>query len=154
MGLLVEGAATLLPSGQAQAVAQAKVSRASCLVPSAFADLAALPPEAIMTPIDLGSHMLLQTPHSVVSAPYHRDAQGVRDTFDFFNLPIDQARSILDRRHIGLVVTCPAMAEMSGLPGRAANSFSALAQAGTLPDWLADVTPSGGALKVYAVLPR
>ncbi|WP_375452316.1 hypothetical protein [uncultured Devosia sp.] len=147
----VDGITTLRP-GRAQIVASAQASKLPCLLPTAFADLAALPPERIMTPIDLGSHMLLQTPHAVVSAPYHRDAEGVRDTFDFFNLPIGQARLILQRRGIGLVVTCPAMAEMVGLPDRAADSFSALAKAGALPAWLPEVS-LGGPLKIYAVLP-
>ena len=40
----------------------------ACLMPSAFADLAKLPPARVMTPIDLGSHVLLFTPHSVVAS--------------------------------------------------------------------------------------
>jgi hypothetical protein len=151
--VLVVDVATGLRPGRPQLVATARADKLPCLLPSAFADLAALPPERIMTPIDLGSHMLLETPHAVVSAPYHRDADGVRDTFDFFSLPIDQARTILERRGIGLVVTCPAMAEMAGLPGRAPDSFAALAAHNGLPSWLSDVS-LGGPLKIYAVLPR
>lgn len=153
IAMLVTGMLVLV-QGHSPATAQTQADRAACLVPSAFADLAALPPERIMTPVDLGSHMLLQTPHAVVSAPYHRDAQGVRDTFDFFSLPIDQARSILVRRGIGLVVTCPAMIEMAGLPDRAPDSFSALVERNALPAWLADVTPGDGPLRIYAVLPQ
>ena len=89
-------------------------ARPACM-PAAFTDLAALPPERIMAPIDLGSHLLLFTPHSVVGAPYHRNQQGVLDTFRFFNGPIDDARTILDARGIGLVVICPAMKEIRGL---------------------------------------
>ncbi|MEO8685206.1 MAG: hypothetical protein ABI414_10250 [Devosia sp.] len=151
--LVVAGALAVIKPGRAQVVTTAQADRLPCLLPPAFADLKALPRERIMTPIDLGSHMLLETPHSVVSAPYHRDADGVRDTFDFFSQPIDQARAILERRGIGLVVTCPAMAEMAGLPGRAPDSFAALAERNALPAWLSDVS-LGGPLKIYAVLPR
>ena len=45
------------------------------------------------------------------------------------------------------------MAEMSGLPNRAPDSFSVLAEHNALPDWLSDVS-LGGPLKIYAVLPR
>src|SRR5690606_38596946 len=48
-------------------------ARGACIAPAAFIDLAGLPHEAIMTPIDLGSHLLLETPHSSVAAPYHRN---------------------------------------------------------------------------------
>ena len=84
-------------------------------MPAAFADLAALPPERIMTPIDLGSHMLAFTHHAVVAAPYHRNQEAVLDAFHFFNEPIDEAREILEARGIGLVVICPAMKEIRGL---------------------------------------
>ena len=127
--------------------------RNACLLPAAFADLAGLPPERVMTPIDLGSHVLLYTPHAVVAAPYHRNAQGVRDAFRFFNEPIDTARDILRTRGIGLVVICPAMREIRGLVEHAADSFVSLYAAGRLPAWLHDVTPPGSALRIYSVEP-
>jgi hypothetical protein len=140
--------------GRAQQVAAARASKEPCLMPAAFADLAALPPERLMTPIDLGAHTLLYTPHEVVSAPYHRNEQGVRDTFRFFNDPIDAARDILEARGIGLVVLCPAMAEVVGLPARAPDSFATLFAQDGLPAWLDDVSLPGAALRVFAVLPR
>jgi hypothetical protein len=144
----------LVPGNTPASTEIASGSRAPCLIPEAFADLAALPPERIMTPIDLGSHMLLNTGHAVVSAPYHRAQKGVRDTFDFFNLPIEEVRHILDERGIGLVVTCPALPEMKGLPDAAATSFVRLAEKNQLPDWLKDVSLPGSPLKTYAVMPR
>lgn len=152
LALLVTALVNVVP-GRAQQGAEARASKEPCLVPSAFADLAALPPEAIMSPIDLGAHIMLYTPHAVVAAPYHRNQQGVRDAFRFFNDPIADARAILTARGIGLVVLCPAMAELRGLPSRAADSFANLYAAGTLPDWLQDVSLPGSPLKVYAVLP-
>jgi hypothetical protein len=126
--------------------------RSACLLPGAYADLAGLPPERIMTPSDLGAYMLLYTPHSVVSAPYHRNNQGLLDTFHFFNGPIEQARTILEQRGIHLVVTCDAMPEMIGEPDAPADSFVHLAQRGALPDWLDNVSTTGP-LNVYQVKP-
>jgi len=146
------GAVVWLVPSPAQQVMETRIGRARCLMPQAFADLAALPPERIMAPIDLGSHLLLETPHSVVAAPYHRNEAGVLDTFAFFNAPIGEARGILERRGIGLVVVCPAMPEMLGLADAAGDSFVRLRAAGALPAWLADVS-LGGPLEVYAVLP-
>lgn len=153
LSLLVTAVVNVVP-GRPQQMAQARASKEPCLVPSAFADLAALPPERIMTPIDLGAHLLLYTPHEVVAAPYHRNQQGVRDAYRFFNDPIATARAILDARGIGLVVLCPAMAELKGLPSRAEDSFANLYAAGKLPAWLQDVSLPGATLQVFAVLPE
>lgn len=128
-------------------------TRLTCFLPQAFTDLAGLPPERLMTPIDLGAHVLLYTPHSVVSAPYHRNQQGVRDTFRFFNEPAEDARAILAERGIGVVVTCPYLPELGGLGSAAEDSLVRQFASGTLPDWLTDVTPPGSLLRVYSVSP-
>lgn len=124
----------------------------TCLAPEAYADLAGLPPERIMTPHDMGAFMLLYTGHAVVSAPYHRNNQGLLDTYRFFNGPIDAARQILQARGINLVVTCDPMPEMTGQPDAAPDSFVRLAKEGALPHWLDDVSTSGP-LNVYQVRP-
>jgi hypothetical protein len=127
--------------------------RAACLRPQAFTTLAALPPARVMAPIDLGSHILLFTPHSVVAAPYHRDQQGLLDALHFFDGPIGAARGILAARSIGLVVVCPAMAEFSGVVAAAPDSFAGLFAKGELPAWLAPV-PASGPLRHYRVTDR
>lgn len=152
--LLLVTAVTNLTSTLPEQIAEARANKEPCLVPAAFADLAAIPPERIMAPIDLGAHLLLYTPHEVVAAPYHRNEQGVRDTFRFFNDPIADARAILDNRGIGLVVLCPAMAELRGLPDRAEDSFVNLYAKGELPAWLHNVSLPGAALQVFGVLPE
>jgi hypothetical protein len=123
----------------------------ACLMPSAFADLAKLPPARVMTPIDLGSHVLLFTPHSVVGAPYHRDQAGIRDTFHFLDGPIGEARQILVGRGVTLVVVCPGLPEMRGLPDAAPDSFLKLFATGKLPAWLQPVSAPGAVLKVFRV---
>ena len=124
----------------------------TCLQPNAFADIASIPPERIMAPVDLGSHLLLFTPHSVVGAPYHRNQDGVLDSFRFFNRSENVAREIARKREISLVVTCPYMAEMKGFPDAAEDSLVRLLERGDLPDWLVDYTLPGSVLQVYGVI--
>jgi hypothetical protein len=132
--------------------ATAKVpTEADCRQPAAFTALAALPPVRIMAPIDLGSHLLLFTPHSVAAAPYHRDQDGVRDTFRFFNDPIAEAHDILVTRGISLVVICPPMTELRGLPDAAADSFVRLLPEDKLPAWLTETTLPGSVLRTFSV---
>lgn len=156
-GLIVAVFGTLVvaafPAYDAGTLDPNRPGRQSCLMPAAFADLAGLPPERIMTPIDLGSHMLLYTPHAVVAAPYHRNEQGVLDTFRFFNGPIEEGRAILRARGIALVAICPAMSEVRGLVAHTADSFVSLFAAGTLPGWLREMSAAGAPLKVYSVEP-
>ena len=134
-----------------EVAASSAPTEADCRQPAAFTALAALPATNVMTPIDLGSHLLLFTPHSVVAAPYHRDQDGVRDTFRFFNEPIEDARQILTTRGVTLVVICPAMTELRGLPGAAPDSFVRLLPEGRLPGWLTETTPPGSVLRTFSV---
>jgi hypothetical protein len=126
----------------------------ACLEPQAFAALARLPRARVMAPIDLGSHLLLFTPHSVVGAPYHRDQRGLLDTLRFFDGPVGQARSILEARGIDLVVVCPAMAEFNGVVAADPDSFAALYGKGELPPWLERAAPAPGPLEIYRVKAR
>ena len=146
-------ATAAFPAYDAQNLDPNRGDRQACLMPAAFTDLAGLPPERIMTPIDLGSHMLLYTPHAVVAAPYHRNERGVLDAFRFFNGPIEEGRAILRARGISLVVICPAMSEVRGLVAHAADSFVTLYAEGKLPAWLREVSGPDDALKVYSVEP-
>lgn len=152
LSVIVSAALTLLPDGRAQVMSEARASKLPCLVSDSFADLRGLPPERIMAPIDLGSHLLLETPHEVVAAPYHRNEAGVLDAFRFFNRPVQEARAMAKARGLGLVVTCPAMPEMRGPGLNEPGTILSLFASGTPPDWLEDVS-LGGPLKVYAVLP-
>lgn len=144
----------LLPRGgdEVDLTAEAGGNRYQCLMSSAFTDLAALPPERIMAPVDLGAHILLFTDHAVVGAPYHRNQHGVLDTFHFFNQPIDQAREILEERGITLIVTCPWLNEMQGFQDTSDDSLVRRLARDDLPDWLEDVSLPDGVLNVFAVV--
>jgi hypothetical protein len=152
LSVLVSATLMLLPDGRAQAVADVRASKLPCFLPESFIDLAGLPPERIMAPIDLGAHLLLETPHAVVAAPYHRNEEGVLDAFRFFNRSAEEARVIARERGLGLLVTCPAMPEMRGAGLNVPGTINNLLAADTPPDWLKDVS-LGGPLKIYAVMP-
>ena len=78
--------------------------------------------------------------YGVISAPYHRNADGILDVHGMFLAPPDVARAIARRRDLGLVVLCPQA------PGRGGHNwylklsgpdglYGRLA-AGAPPDWL------------------
>lgn len=150
LALVVQALTNLVPQPPPAAMFVAG-RESDCRQPSAFAALATLQPQRLMAPIDLGSHLLAFTPHQVVAAPYHRDQDGVRDTFDFFNRPVAEAHAIAERRGITRLVVCPAMIEMRGLPDAAPDSLVRLLPAGPLPGWLNEESVPGAPLRVFAV---
>jgi len=68
--------------------------------------------------------------------------------------PIAEARTILEARGVNLVVICPPMAEMHGLPDATPDSFVKLYAKGELPAWLKPVSAPADVLKIYAVMPQ
>ncbi|NGP16960.1 hypothetical protein [Devosia aurantiaca] len=148
----VAGVLQLFPEGRAQTVETALASKLPCLASDSFADLRGLPPARIMSPIDLGAHILLETPHEVVAAPYHRNEDGVLDAFRFLSRPSAEAHEIARKRGLSLFVTCNAMPEMQAIGLREPDTVLSLLAAGTPPPWLEDVS-LGGPLKIYAIAP-
>ncbi len=144
----------LLPRGSDQILSGSGLNRNDCLQPQAFDELASLAPNRIMAPVDLGAHLLLFTPSSVVGAPYHRNESGLIDSFSFFNMPLEDARDILVQRDISLVVICEYLPEMSGFADADEFSFVRMVKTGNLPDWLKDITLPGSILQVYEVQNR
>jgi hypothetical protein len=127
-------------------------ARDACLATSAFAPLAQLPPGLIAAPIDLGSHILALTHHSVLAAPYHRDNHGNRVALDAFLASPDAAQNILRADKVTYVVNCPGMGELTALAKRAPDSLAARIIAGTPPAWLTLLSPRG-LFQVFVIKP-
>ena len=147
----VNAVVTHLP-GRATEVMAARGERALCLAPEAFDALNDLAPTRLLAPIDLGSHILLETEHAVMAAPYHRNQQGVLDTFNAFNRPAEDALALLEARGITHVVVCDAMAEMRGLADAAEDSLVRQLAENRHPDWLEPLA-GDGKLRLFALRP-
>ena len=66
-------------------------------------------PQRILSYMTIAPAILYRGPHEVISTPYFRNAQGGRDTLDFFRaMDVQTAFEIAERRGIHLVLTCPA----------------------------------------------
>jgi hypothetical protein len=78
----------------------------NCFDQTAYQQLAALPQGLVLANINLGSHLLLYTPHNVVSAPYHRNNHGNRLGLDIWSEDIIQSEHDLHDNHIDYIVLC------------------------------------------------
>lgn len=145
------GANALLPPNAPTPQAEGGLPLAACRLPQSYGALAALPPGRVMSLIDLGAHVLAYTPHAVVGAPYHRNGEGVGDSFAFFNGPEGAARAIAARRQLDLVVICPGMPELRGLPDTADDALVKQFAEGRAPDWLQPIA-APGPLVIYRIV--
>ena len=99
-------------------------------MPAAYSDLAMLPAGVVVAPASIASHILRYTPHSVVSAGFHRNGASVIDNLDFLEGSDERALAIASERSVAYAVTC--------------GENALLASRG----WLEPV-PGNGPLRVY-----
>src|SRR5947209_1690502 len=125
----------------------------ACLSPEALAPLATLPAGLVLAPIDSGSHILSDTPHSVIAAPYHRNSPGNRRGLDAFLAPPDRAEEIVRDSGVRYVMLCPEMHQVEALAERAPHGLLALLADGGHPDWLQPVPLASTPYRVFTLRP-
>jgi hypothetical protein len=79
-----------------------------CAAPAAVGILNARPKGLVAAFVDQGPAILAATKDTVLAGPYHRDAQGILDSYRIFTLPRDQARAVLKARGVSYVMVCTA----------------------------------------------
>ena len=123
--------------------------KVDCNIGIAKAELNTKSPSIIMAPGDMGPSLLFHTHHSVIAAPYHRNASGIMDGLEFFSTRFaDTAYAIIDRNKAKYVLLCPTLPEITNEP----RSFAKDVLNGKLPDWLRPMPLSTDTqLKLYRV---
>lgn len=124
-----------------------------CLSESEMRQLNRLPAALLLAPQNLGAHILLETHHSVLAAPYHRNAQGLLDTIRAFNAPQQVAYDFLKKREIAYIVLCPGQDLMRKDGHVAEDALARVFARGDMPNWLETIAFQHGrsVLKVFRV---
>lgn len=118
----------------------------SCFKNASYVPLAHLPPGLVATEIDYGPFLLALTPHSVLSAPYHRLSAGIVATHQIFSSRPDEARALLTRQGVTYVMVCARPDVGHG----EASSLGHQLHHGQIPAWLEAIPVSGPqAFSVY-----
>jgi hypothetical protein len=129
-----------------------------CFNSSAYRDLAAARPIGLTVgDIDFGPFVLALTPHSTLSAPYHRMNWGIMAargvlTADADDGGPDGAEARTRRLGVGYVLECPVHkgnADRSGIPY---GSLQATLDRGDWPDWLELISDEKAPVQVFQVL--
>ena len=125
-----------------------------CLDPPSYSALGELPPEKVLTPIDLGMSLLVRSEHSVYGGPYHRNVLGIeRVTRTFMSEPdvaLDEIRT-MGATH---VLYCAGANETARYARLKPGSFADEMERGRVPDWLQpvdDQTEYDGIVRLYRV---
>ncbi|HVM83984.1 MAG TPA: hypothetical protein VMW18_08860 [Candidatus Binatia bacterium] len=102
--------------------------------------------------------LAFRTDYRFVAGPYHRNPQAIFDTIDTMTATDDsQAKTILDKRQVALVVRCSDVIVPRLFEANTINFYAKLDGRGALPGWLTPLDlPAGLAkhFKVYAVQGR
>ena len=111
-------------------------------------------PRLVVAHIDLGPDILFATPHSVLAAPYHRNARGLLDAHALLAARDDAlAEDIVQRRNVGAIVFCRYSRELGLYPEDAPLPLVHRLVAGDAPPWLREVAlPEESGYVLYEVV--
>lgn len=152
--LLVPGVAIGL-AGEAVMRQPARPSSAAlCKLPKALPALGRVPTTIILSGLDLGPAILVNTPHTVVATAHHRASDAMRDLLVAFLGPDHGARAIMARRGATMVVICPTDGEAQLYSRLAPDGFMAHLIAGKAPAWLEPMPlAASGGIRMWRVRP-
>src|SRR5262249_15601947 len=88
-----------------------------------YTPLASLPRGLVLGFIDAGPFVLMQTPHSVLAAPYHRNIKGNAGMLDVFLGRADEAAARLKALGVDYVAFCPGAPERYNYARAAPDGF-------------------------------
>lgn len=144
-GRLLVRAVTWIGGEQPRAEAS---SQAQCRDVSSYAGLAALPRGRVLAFIDSGPFILMQSPHAVFAAPYHRNNSGNLAAVEAFLARPTDARARLKAMGVDYVVVCKGAPELK-LYQRAPEGLAAKLAGGAVPAYLQPLSLGDSSLQAY-----
>lgn len=124
-----------------------------CLSPSLYPELAALPPGLVVAPAGMAPYVLRYTGHSLVSAGYHRNTQGLRDQRLFLHGPEAAAQALARSRGIDYVVLCRTLDDPEAEAGDDPSSLAMQLARGERWSWLVPMSSPDAVLQIFRVEP-
>ncbi|NNM74935.1 hypothetical protein HJG44_21465 [Enterovirga sp. DB1703] len=154
LALAMLGKAAALPLTVAQAAfgrhPPAVVSRhiSDCAEGKRLEELNGFAPGTLLAPVDLGTGILLFTPHAIVAAPYHRAAEGIAASLSAFSGAEEAMLAAVRSTGADIVALCRSWTE--GNPG----SFAYTLARGAGVPWLEPILAGPGDLMAWRVVRR
>lgn len=126
----------------------------ACREASAYAAMTDLAPARMAAPIDLGTSILVRTPHTIFAGPYHRNPQGVRFSLDVFRSEPDASYALLLAADADYLVYCKGLPQTDAYAREAPDGLAARLNADALPDWLSPadgLTGTDNTVRLYHI---
>ena len=145
-----------LPSAIVAPLPPAEVEDTACLSDRTLEAMRSVPPGMVLSDANVGSLVLNQTMHSVMSANYHRDTSGIAASLDAFGMPAADVPALLAENKVDYVLLCPGAPENLTFAKLRPDGFLAKLAAGEIPPWLIPVMPAAeddDSGRFYRVLP-
>jgi hypothetical protein len=120
----------------------------ACFDPDAYRELAGLPAGLAAAPVDSGPFILLASPLKVMSAPYHRNAEGILAAHEILVAAPNEARRLAIAAGVDYVVMCRSGAALRMIR-TAPDGLAARLDAGAAPQWLSPVGRAEGSVKIW-----
>jgi hypothetical protein len=108
----------------------------NCGHPADVAALNGLAPGLVLSFIDSGPAILAATPHTVLAAPFHRNNDGNKATYDVFLGGDGVAERILKERHVTYVAICLDTPDLEIFSGAAPDGLAMRLARGDVPPYL------------------
>ncbi|AGH49379.1 hypothetical protein G432_08270 [Sphingomonas sp. MM-1] len=123
-----------------------------CPTLPALRPIAHMPAATILTFVDFGPRLIAMTHHKAIAGPYHRNQQAILDVQHAFRGSAEQARGIIARHGVTMVLICPGMSESTVYASEAPHGFYARLRDDKAPDWLQPVAlPKGSPFRLWRV---
>lgn len=111
-----------------------------CPTLPALRPIDALPPQTIMTFVDMGPRLIAMTHHSAIAGPYHRAGSDILDVQHSFRaIDPEVAHEVMRRHGATLLLLCPGMSESTVYSSEDPNGFYVQLNKGQVPAWLVPV---------------
>ena len=123
----------------------------TCRRAADYAPLASLPRGLVLAFIDAGPFLLMETPHAVLAAPYHRNIAGNAAMLDIFLASPEEAQARLAALGVDYVAFCPGAPERYNYVSAAPEGLAASLTRGEVPAFLERIPLEGTDLAVYRV---
>ena len=117
-----------------------------------IAALAALPKGRILSTVDTGPIIMLETGHSVAAAGYHRNQHALHKLIASFTSPVEQARTPIAATRSDYLMMCRHTPDMTRYSEAGEDSLAAALLADRAPAWLEPIEGfDSGAMRVWKI---
>ncbi|HEX7857463.1 MAG TPA: STT3 domain-containing protein [Sphingobium sp.] len=110
-----------------------------CVARRGFEQLNRIPAAEILTPLDIGSHILAFTHHSVMGTGHHRNITGMKTVISAFISDPDEAHAIIAATPARYVGFCPTENEVAHYANAYPHGLMAALMQNRPPSWLQPV---------------